>query len=657
MDNIPEGEAKMDYYGYVGTILHVNLTTGEIRKEPLDLELARNFIGGVGINHRLAYDLIKPRIDPLSPENPIIIGVGPLVGTFVPGTARVMGTTKFPLTGAIATAGGSMRFGCMLKWAGYDHIVITGKAKRPVYLKIIDDDVELCDAKDLWGKDISQTTEELWDRYQGSGVIAIGQGGENLVKFALALVDKAATFGRGGLGAVMGSKNLKAMVARGAKEIRISDSSRLKQLVDSLFERARTYPLHKTLVDLGVMENWPNYAKQILHHKNFTEVYPEEKSTELFGPTVYKKIKTGRIACPSCFICDKDILEVKEGEYKGLVVHTASFLNTGIISTRLGIEDCGRGLRLTDLLDRYGLGMLTFSSLLDFILFLHEQGIITEEDVGGLPLNRDFDTILTWLDKITFRQGFGDVLADGWLETIKKIGKDSEKHAYIVKGQDCLWEPRWAGLGTMELEQVVCPRGPTSATGGSPTYVPGIPIDVFKRHSERMGASKEAVDRIFDSPLGLNVGRLTRYSEDWYSVLSSLGICNRHMNNRFYHVNTCAELYSAVTGIQLSPRELMEAADRAWNMLKVLNVREGFDRKDDKIPDKWFEPMKTAEGEEAVLMDYYKTKTLSREDVNELLDDYYDERGWDREKGIPTKEKLTELGLKDIADDLEKLRL
>ena len=166
-----------------------------------------------------------------------------------------------------------------------------------------------------------------------------------------------------------------------------------------------------------------------------------------------------------------------------------------------------------------------------------------------------------------------------------------------------------------------------------------------------MVPSEEALDRIFDSPLGFNVGRLTRYAEDWTSALNCLGICARASVNRFYSIELLAELYSAATGIELTPAELMTAAERSWNMYKALNAREGFSRKDDAFPERWFEPMKTADGGEAPLTDYYKTKTLSREELNALLDDYYDERGWDIERGIPTREKLVALGLDGVVEN------
>lgn len=650
--------SRMDYYGYVGKILHVDVGTGEIRKEQLDLGVAKALIGGVGLDHRLAWDLMKPGTDALASENPLIIGAGPLVGTVTPGATRVFGTTKEPLGGVIASGGGGMRLGSNMKWAGYDSLVITGKAESPIYVKIVDDDIEICDASDLWGKkDLFDTTDFLWDRYPGCGVLAIGRGGENLVKFALGIIDKTSTMGRGGLGAVMGSKNLKAIVAKGTGAVRVAEPERLKQAVDSLFERVRKYPRWKTCVDYGITENFDNYIDWLFYRGNWIGQYPPDKAKEIYGPQVYDKVKRGRMGCTPCFIHDKDIFEIKEGKHKGLISYNSSWISTVAVGTTLGIEDAHDAIKLLDQLDRYGVDYMAFRGLVSFLIDLKEKGVITEKDVGGLPLSWDVEDIMTWLDKITLRDGFGDVAANGWLAVFKRLGRSCEKYAYVVKGKECHFDPRTAGLGTMPFDEIVSCRGPNSATGGSATYQQNVPVETFKRQSQRMGMFPEAEERVFGPPWGINIGRLTRYSNDWYMVLSSLGICNRHLVNRFYTVDNCAEIYSAVTGIETTPQELAVRADRGWNMLKVLNVREGFGRKDDTVPEGWFQPLRGGRGEELLLRDYYNTKLLTREDIETFVEDYYDERGWDKQTGIPTREKLIQLGLQDIADELKSLGL
>jgi len=389
-----------------------------------------------------------------------------------------------------------------------------------------------------------------------------------------------------------------------------------------------------------------------------TTTWSEQEIVDRYGPEVYKKVRKGRLACPSCFCGDKEILEVKDGEFAGLLKYQNAFMALYDQDERFRIGDYRKTTRLWDLFDRYGLDLFTFTNLVDFVMHLYEQGVITEEDTEGLPLRRDFDAIMTWVEGITYRYGFGHILADGWLETISKLARDGEQYeklvteAKLIKGHDPEYDPRAGTMGTYEFEMLVSPRGTDAKSGASLTLsVPGsVPLDRFKGACSRMGVPQEAIERIFDSG-NLNIGRFTKWCEDWYTIFSSLGVCTRAWINRFYHAELCAELYSAATGIELSRQDLMTSAERSWNMYKVLNVQEGFSRDNDAPPQKWFEPVQYR-GREVVMTDYYNTRSLTTDDVNRLLDDYYDERGWDRQKGIPTKQKLAELGLGYVAQDL-----
>ncbi|MDY6964506.1 MAG: aldehyde ferredoxin oxidoreductase N-terminal domain-containing protein [Halobacteriota archaeon] len=613
------------YYGYAGNILHVDLTTGKIGKEPLDEDLIKDFIGGLGINLKLAYDLIEPGIDPLSPDNPIIIGAGPLVGTVVPATSRIYITSKMPINGSIGWAGGSMSFGCMLKNAGYDHVIVTGRAESPVYLSISDDDVHLNDASHLWGKDTNETADELWKMYDNCGVISIGQAGENMVKISMALVDRISTLGRGGFGAVMGSKNLKAIITRGTKGVEVSDRNRLMKSYKKLYDRILKYPLREEWMKYGLIRSIP--------------IVPKDQYIE--------KLKKARIACPSCPIGDKDLIEIKEGEFAGMVSYQASIVN----AYQLGVIGAGsydRTIKCFDMINRYGLDSVAITNLFLFVFDLYKRGVITDQDTDGLALKKNFDTILKLLEMTSYRQGFGDILAEGLCGIVKRFGDELEEYTSIIKGMSFVVDPKMMRLGTIEFEQIVNPRGPQVASGGSPTYfAPGRPLDSFRTHFDRTGIPEDAIDRIFIPPeekMGFSVGRLTRYSEDWFTVLGSLGVCARAQINRFYSAKLCAELYSAVTGRQTRREDHMKAAERAWNLYKVLNVREGFNRKDDLFPEHLIKSRLTY---------FYGGVRVTEELAEKLLDDYYDERGWDVQTGIPTTEKLVELGLDGVAEDLK----
>ncbi|MFX0137214.1 MAG: aldehyde ferredoxin oxidoreductase N-terminal domain-containing protein, partial [Candidatus Hodarchaeota archaeon] len=396
-------------FGYSGKILHVNLTNKEIRQEKLDKRLIKDFIGGLGINIKLFYDIFTPNIDPFSPDNPIVIGAGPLVGTIVPSTSRIYITTKMPMNNAIGWAGGSMSFGIMLKNAGYDHIIITGRANSPIYLKIFDDDVSLEDATNLWGKDTNQTTDNLWDLHGNCGVISIGQSGENLVKFSIALVDKISTIGRGGAGAVMGSKNLKAIIARGTKGVNVADPKSLMKLHKQLYERIKNYKHREDWVKFGLIRTAPIVPKDFY----------------------LNNLKKARLACPSCPIGDKDVIEIKEGRFSGLISYEASVVNAyALLTMNFGTYD--ENIKSFDLMNRYGLDSITIMALFPLVKSLYKRGILTSEDTD-LEIKNNFDTLAKLLDQISNREGFGDILADGFEGLIKRFGKEVVRKIPLVK--------------------------------------------------------------------------------------------------------------------------------------------------------------------------------------------------------------------------------
>ena len=631
----------MDWKGYTGNILKINLTEDKISIIEQNTDDIKQFIGGLGINTKLVADLITPKIDPLSSKNVIIIGVGPLVGTITPGASRTVASTKFPATGAIAYSCGSMSFGFNLKHSGFDHIIISGKAENPVYLVILNEHIELIDASKIWGKDIVESTNFLQKKNSESGVIAIGQAGENLVYGSLALIDRTSTFGRGGLGAVMGSKNLKAIVAKGTKGISIASPIEFNQLYKKLFERIKKYPQRESWHELGMLRSLP--VGMILKASG------QHKKARQCSERVYlKKLKKRRIACPSCPMGDKDILELQEGNFKGLINYTSSVINPFLMFTLDDLNTYDEAIKSFDLVSRYGLDSLTITSLLKFCTHLYEKGILTKEDTG-IEWKSDYQTLVQLIEMIVYRKGFGNILADGWKSLVETY-KSVENEMLTVKGLDIIFEPRFLRLGTMEFEQVVNPKGAHVASGGSPTYLgAGGSIDKFKMHFDRMGVPNSAIGRLFTPPLKemvINVGRLTRYSEDWYTVLTSLGLCARAQINRFYGLELVTDIYKAVTGFDIQSEELREAAERTWNLLKILNVKEGFSRKDDKFPEAWFKPLRFGEN---ILnfQDFFGETIITPEVANQLLNNYYNERGWDKIDGIPMQSKLKELDLEN----------
>ena len=615
--------------GFAGTVLVIDLTRGVISKEPLDEGLARDFIGGLGLTVRLAYENIRPGTDALAPENPIVLGVGPLVGTDLPASSRVYSVTKLPTSGTIGWSGsGGVTFGCMLKNAGYDHIIIRGRAERPVYLEILDDRVTLRDASSLWGLGVSATCEALWKEYERpAGVLAIGGGGENLVKFSMAYVDRIATLGRGGFGAVMGSKNLKAIVARGTRGVSVADRKGYAALRKDIFERMRDYPYLKEWQEIGLI-------------KSFAFV---EKET-------YFTIKKRRVSCVSCPIGCKDVVEIADGDLKGLVACSSSAINlfTPVI---YGMKDYRQAIKLIADLDEYGMDMFEFLGLMVFAKSLADNGLISRDKAVPKIEVDSLASMEAWAGKVARREGLGDVLADGFPGVIEAFGEKAEALApALVKGMHPYAGPGaalpWHLFGTMEVGQVLDPRGPHVGASGSPTYFARRPLEVFPKHLARMGVPEEAIDRLLPKGAegeraGLRVGGLLRHSHRWFAIMGSLGVCARAQINRFYSAAFCAEAYQAVTGIETSLDALRERADRAWTLLRLANLREGFEReREEVLPRQWF-------GDRG-FQDYVSEEPLSIEEAEKAIDDYYREWDWDPKTGVPTERALERLGLKGL---------
>ena len=634
--------------GYAGNILYIDLTSGKVRKEALDPELIRTFIGGYGISNKLAYDLSPPDVTPFSPENLIIIGTGPFAGTLVPGASKVFITTKFPINNAFATAAAGGNFAWMLKSNGYDHAIISGQASNPVYLNITENGAEICEADYLWGKDIFETVDSLRNIYEPCSIIPIGQAGENLVKISVTSVDKLGTIGSGGLPAVMGSKKLKAIIVQqGSKKVMVADPSKFIRLVNSLHDRMLKWSEREMLIKYGLGPRPEQGVNEYYIFNNWNEVHTDILSAKDKAVIAEMHQQSRKpLACPSCPLADKEIVKLGEDKGRSIVTYTTDFRAPKFNADSAAAEYIQEA-KYQDAANRYGLCFHQFRNIMSLMVYLYKKGVITKQDTGGMELSEDFNTAINLMQLTAYREGLGDIIAEGALGAAQKIGRGAEAYVVHIKGRGIVTDARLRTLGTREFAQITIPRGSYRAAGVSPSDLSGQTLKEFKRYCEALGVPDEAVKRIIGTT-SFNPGRLTRYSEDWYSLFTCLSLCNRLHLSRFYDVRTITELYSATTGIESTPTELMQAAERAWNLSKLLNVRAGFSRKDDEVPAAWFKPLR-AKGADYPMTDYYKTRTLTKQDVEGFLDDYYDERGWDIETGIPTLEKLKELGLYDEA--------
>ncbi|MEX2707040.1 MAG: aldehyde ferredoxin oxidoreductase C-terminal domain-containing protein [Candidatus Freyrarchaeum guaymaensis] len=647
----------MECYGYMGKTLFVDLSSGDIREEPLDANLVKKFVGGPGIGYRILFDMLKPGTDPLSPENPIVVGTGPLLGTLTPGAGKCYLAMKYPIPASkrqkkyfVSIAmGGSRRFGVMLKNAGYDHLVITGRAEKPSYLLVTDEEVRICDAKDIWGKDVHETNNILLKKHRGKtgkcGTWTIGQAGENLVRISQATLDNLNSLGRH-VGASLGSKNLKAVVTLGRKGIRVKDKKRFMKL-------------------------YKKKLKEILDHPRYQPLPP---ATILGGEAtgqLYERTRGSIKACTGCLGACRATLEVKEGRFKGATYQGGDFTISVDYARRLRIKEYGDMYKLMDLMNRYGLCMLTTIRMMYFVTRMYEQGVVTKEDTGGLELKLgDVDTYIALIEKIVKREDIGAVMAEGWYPLSEELCVDaSAEFRYgcsIVKGVDTLIDARlWKShfSPAMGFTNVVhskgkhvhgatyWPRGPDLLKD---TYWPEMlqSLGDIKRDTLRMGVTEEEMNRIFTEN-SFNTGRLAKYTQDAEYLYNALGLCDCVVHwecDPTRNVPWLAELYTATTGIEVEPREFLRVGERIWNLERLLNVREGFTREDDEVPAVWLQnteiPLKLRSGD-SYLVDWFGNR-LTKEDIKRMLDDYYQERGWDVEKGVPTREKLIELELEEF---------
>lgn len=616
----------MSLGGFAGTVLVVDLTRGAITHEPLDAGLARDFLGGLGLTIKLACDCLQPQTAALAPENPVVLGAGPLVGTDLPASSRVFSVSRLPSSNTVGWSGaGGVTFGAMLKNAGYDHVVIRGRADHPVSLEIVDDQVTLRDASGLWGQGVSAVCGAFWNEMpRPAGVLAIGPGGENLVKFSMAYIDRIATLGRGGLGAVLGAKNLKAVVVRGTRGVRVAHLKRTAALRQAILERMRVYPHLQEWQELGMINSFPLIEKETYFH-----------------------VKKRRVACVSCPIGCKDVVEIRDGDQQGFVACSSSAINL-FTPMVYGMKDYREAIRLTADLDEYGLDMFEFLALMVFARALGDNGLLPRDRAEPEIVVDSLASMRAWAGRISRREGLGDLLAEGFRGVIAAGGAQAAELApALVKGMHPYAGPGaalpWHLFGTMELGQVLDPRGPHVGSSGSPTYFSRRPLEVFPGHLERMGVSAEEIagllPRECDGKLqGLRVGGLLRHSHRWFTILGSLGLCARAQINRFYSASFCAEAYQAVSGIETSLPELRKRADRAWTLLRLANLREGFQRdRQEVLPRQWF-------GERG-FQEYVKQEPLTPAAAGEMIADYYREWGWDPCTGVPLPETLAGLGL------------
>ena len=598
--------------GWTGTILRVDLTAGSFKKEALDPELAKKFLGGRGLGSKIIYDEVDATIDPLSPKNKLIFAAGPLNGTFAPSASHYNVVTKGPLTGTIAASSSGGMFGPMLKFAGYDMIIIEGMANKPVYLWIKDAEVEIRSAEDLWGKNTVETTEELRNATdEEASVACIGPGGERLVFFANIMNESNRAAGRTGVGAVMGSKHLKAVVVRGTGAVRVSDNDAFR----AAMERASTKIKEHEVGGKGLRTYGTDVLVNILNEigglptRNFRESYFPE-ADKVGGESLTARLLTRPRGCYSCIISCGRATKVKNPKYEGYG-EGPEYETAWAFGPDCGIDDLEAITKANYICNEAGIDTITMGTTIACAMDLFEDGIITTKDTDGIVLNfGNAEAMVEMVRKTAVGEGFGKKLALGSYRLAESYGHP--EYSMSVKKQEMpAYDPRAVqGIG---LNFATSNRGACHVRGY--TVAPEV-----------LGNPEKADPLVTEGKANLNI-----IFQNLTAALDSSGAC---LFSTFgIGGDELAELLSTATGVDFSTDDFMKVGDRIWNMERIFNLHAGLSGKDDTLP-------------ERILKDKVE-KGPSKGNVNrldEMLPEYYSLRGWDA-SGVPTKDKLKELGL------------
>ncbi len=614
--------------GHAGKFLHVNLTDASCSDFILDDATLQKYMGGSCLAAKLFLDKYPVNLDPLAPESPLMIMTGPMVGSGFPGTSRFIVSAKSPQTGIWGESACGGTFSPDLKRAGYDGIVIEGKAKSPVYLSITDDGAQILDASHLWGKDIYETTDFLKEKDKSLKVLAIGPAGENKVRIAAIGNDKGHFSGRTGLGAVMGSKNLKAIVAKGSKKIEKADDEKYKKFFKDAMQEVKDSALAEGIHLMGSDANMDvGMVTGDVPIKNWTVGQDFDLSSSLSGPTMREKYLTKAHACANCPVACKRVVKVDEGPFKTLEGPGPEYETCGTFGTMLMNYDMAGVIKANELCNKYGMDTISCGSAIALAMELYDKGVLSKNDVDGLELTwGNMDAVLPLIKKIAYREGFGDVLADGSLKAAQKIGKGAEDLVVHVKGLEApMHDPR--GFHGMGLAYMMSNRGACHLQHAVLPTEQGMASwpQLFDMKDDYQGTT--SIDK----------AALVYNAENYGILANSLSIC--HYLVFILKPETILGAFNAITGWNLNNQDLLKAGMRDWTLKRGFNNLLGITSKDDKLPKKLLTALEDGAAAGSV------------PDVKLLLSEYYSLRGLD-ERGYPKKEKLVELGLDELKDRL-----
>jgi aldehyde:ferredoxin oxidoreductase len=612
------------WYGWTGNVLRVDLSQPLVTVEVLDRPSAENFIGGRGLGVKYLYDEIDPAVDALSPKNKLIFATGPLTGTGAPGGSRYMVVAKGPLTDAIAESSAGGAFAMAIKYAGYDMIILEGKASTPVYLWINNDQVEVRDASHLMGKRSTETeTAVIAETDPDAKVACIGPAGENLVLFACIMSDMGRAAGRSGVGAVMGSKNLKAIAVRGTNGLKVADSEAFLKAMMKAYEAidnedTEHFHQHGTPSVLALVKEFGS-----LPTRNFqTGVNPqwEKLSGDILSTTIATRHKMG-LACPACPVGCGRVTKVTNPEFAGEGVGP-EYETIGLFGSSCETNDLDVVSKAGFICNEMGMDTISAGAVIACAMELYEKGYLPERDVG-MPLNfGNSQAVIKLIEDMALRKGFGKVLADGSYRLAKRYG-----HPEFFMGSKKLdfasYDPR--GLQGMGLGYATNSRGACHIRG----EVHDLTLYSVQHWRVTMDHNVGPIDphRWDDKPV------LAADVQDWFCIIDSCGMCN-FMFFLTLNEDHARALIEAATGIDMGGHKgLMKTGERIFNLEKLFNLKSGLTARDDSLPKRMLEePMPDGPAKGMVVH------------LAEMLPEYYRIRGWSHE-GIPTPRKLQELGL------------
>ncbi|MFX1540946.1 MAG: aldehyde ferredoxin oxidoreductase family protein [Promethearchaeota archaeon] len=633
---------KASLGGYAGQHLYVDMTKEQCKAVPIDRQFAITYLGGQGFASRILYDKVGPQTDPLSPENVLIWATGPFTGTLWPQASRYVVAAKSPLTGIFGEAHAAGHWGPELKFAGFDTIIITGRAKRPLYLFVDNGTAKLLDAKDLWGHNTNETEEMIKESHYDPSlrVSCIGQAGENLVRFAAIINDYDRAAARSGIGAVAGSKHLKAVAVRGSQDISVAKPDRYLEVIEELHKKMLDSPFTASRAQYGTT-NLVELMQEIGRLPSYnmrSGVFAEYQ--KISGEAIKNHYLVKPRADYACLQrCGRYTL-VRTGPY-AYCGGSPEYESQSALGSRCGNDNLESILYGHHLSNLYGLDTISTGSTISWAMEAWEEGLITAEDTGGIDLEwGNHESIIKLIHMIAHRKGFGDILAEGSYRAAQRIGRGTEKFVMHCKKQEIAGqEPR--AQKSMGLATATAARGADHLYAFPVLDEVGFDEEIGIRYGQEY--LPEMGDRLNPKFKGIMV----KENEDFCAVVESLGVCKYGtLIPPVLFYEDIVTTFEVTVGLHLTEAQFRQIGERIVNLNRGFNVREGIRRKDDSLPRR-LTHIPAPEGPS-------KGQVV---ELDQMLDEYYEQRGWQLETGLPKIQTLHRLGLDDVIEDLRKQKI